>query len=363
MRIAVTALVVMVVVMCAVYALPYLACRIGLMDEPDTRKCHEGLVPLVGGLAMFCGFIAGLCLLDAPLARFPILTLGGLVLVLIGVMDDLKELRKRVRVPAQILVALLMILVGEHVLQDVGWLSFGSLLSLGILAIPFTVFCTVGVLNAVNMSDGLDGLAGGLALITLGSLSYLAYYSGHSEDLDILVVLMACIVGFLVFNARSPWCKKAKVFMGDAGSMFLGFAIARFLIDFSQGDQRIMHPVIALWIFAVPLMDTVAVMIRRKMAGQSPFSADRQHLHHLLLAAGFSVGHTVMIIWAFAVILASIGILGHLAEVSDGVMFVSFLGLFSVYMLFLSYLGKSVGYARQVSEQKQTTAIEQSGQL
>ncbi len=334
------ALMVIVVVMCLVHVLPNMACRIGLVDEPDCRKRHEGCVPLVGGLAMFGGFAVGMSLLDDSWLRFPALIIGGLLLLTVGLLDDLREMRKRVRVPAQIVAALLLILVGGVALQDLGWLAYGGLLSLGVFAIPFTIFCTVGVLNATNMSDGLDGLAGGLALITLASLAFLANQSGITGDLDALLVLMAAVAGFLVFNARSPWCKKAKVFMGDAGSLFLGFVIARFLIDFSQGDARIMHPVIALWIFAVPLMDTIAVIVRRMVAGKSPFSADRKHLHHILLTKGLSVQQTVMVIWLLALVLAVIGILGHSYGLTDGVMFIGFLGLFVVYMWTLSYLGK-----------------------
>src|SRR3569832_735436 len=232
----------MMVVMCMIHILPTLACRIGLVDEPNSRKQHEGCIPLIGGLAIYCGFIAGISLFyTAPWLKFPSLVFGGLMLVLVGMLDDLLELRKRVRIPAQVVAALLMAVFGGKVLQDLSWLIFGDLLSLSVLAIPFTIFCTGGVVNAVNMADGLDGLAGGLVLVAFGSLAYLAYDSGSTRDLDVLLLLMACIVGFLIFNARSPWCKMAKVFMGDAGSMFLGFALARFLIDFSQGDQRVMH--------------------------------------------------------------------------------------------------------------------------
>src|SRR3569623_1176251 len=112
---------------------------------------------------------------------------------------------------------------------------------------------------------------------------------------------MARIGGFLIFNARIPWCKRAKVIMGDAGSMFLGFALASFLIDFSQGDQRIMHPVIAFWIFAVPLMDTVYVMFRRIMTWLLPFSAVRNYLNHLLLSIVLCVFQTVLMICGLAV--------------------------------------------------------------
>ena len=354
----------MVVVMSVIPLLTRLARRVGLVDEPDCRKQHEGCIPLIGGLAMYCGFIAGMCLLyTTPWLKYPSLVFGGLMLVLVGMLDDLLELRKRVRIPAQVAAALLMVVIGGKVLRDLGWLGFGDLLSLSVLAIPFTIFCTVGVVNAVNMSDGLDGLAGGLVLVTFGSLAYLAYDSGSTRDLDVLLLLMACIVGFLIFNARSPWCKRAKVFMGDAGSMFLGFALARFLIDFSLGDQRIMHPVIALWIFAVPLMDTVAVMLRRIMTGHSPFSADRKHLHHLLLSMGLSVGQTVLLIWGLAVVLALIGILGHSYGISDMAMLSGFLGLFAVYMGGLSHLGRGASPTHPLPSGADPEAIESRGSV
>lgn len=353
--IVLTSLMVMAVVMCMVHILRKLAWQIGLIDEPDARKRHEGQVPLVGGLAIFIGFCVGLSLIHPPWERFPALITGGFLLVVIGMLDDLQELSKRVRFLGQVVAALLLSLVGGIMLKDLGWLSFGELLPLGVLAIPFTIFCTVGVLNAVNMSDGLDGLAGGLVLITLGSLAYLAYDAGVTRDLDVLMVLMACVVGFLVFNARSPWCKQANIFMGDAGSLFLGFAVAYFLIDFSQGDSRIIHPVTALWIFAVPLMDTVRVMLRRFIAGRSPFSGDRQHLHHVLLAAGYSVKHTTMLIWAISLLLAITGIVGYSAQVSDGVMLLGFLGLFGVYMRALVYLAKLVWIEEQITETATTS--------
>lgn len=362
MGLAWIAAVVMVVVMCLVYVLPKLTTRIGLVDEPDSRKQHEGRIPLVGGLAMFCGFVVGMSLLfDRPWMHFPSLIFGGLLLIVVGVFDDLFELRKRARISAQVAAALMMIVVGGIVLSDLGWLAFGDLLTLGLLAIPFTTFCVIGVVNAVNMSDGLDGLAGGLAFITFGALAYLAYdASGPSADFNVLVVLMACLAGFLAFNARSPWCRKVKVFMGDAGSMFLGFAIARFLIDFSQGDARIIHPVSALWIFAVPLMDTVAVMLRRVKAGQSPFAADRQHLHHVLLAAGLTVGQTVVAIWALALLFAAAGVVGYLSQVPDAVMFWGFLSLFGIYTWVLSHLGEAA--ARRAPARPAASATESGGQ-
>lgn len=364
MGLAWTAIAVFAVTAWLVHLLPKLAGRIGLVDEPDSRKQHEGRVPLVGGLAMYGGFFAGMSLLYVtPWIEFPSLVLGGLLLVVVGVLDDLLELRKRVRVPAQFVAALLMSLVGGHVLQDFGGLAFGEVVTLGVLAVPVTIFCTVGVVNAVNMSDGLDGLAGGLTFITFGALAFMAYDAGAAENFGVLVVLMAAILGFLAFNARSPWCRKAKVFMGDAGSMFLGFAIARFLIDASQGADRFIHPVTALWIFAVPLMDTVAVMLRRVQAGQSPFSADRQHLHHVLLASGYSVERTVRVIWLLALVLAGIGVAGQLAGVPEWLMFAGFLGLFAVYVVVLQRLARTVWPRRPLPEPGEAEATETSGGL
>src|SRR3569832_2197943 len=165
-----TLLTAMMVVMCMIHILPTLACRIGLVDEPNSRKQQEGCIHLIGGLAIYCGFIAGISLFyTAPWLKFASLVFGGLMLVLVGMLDDLLYLRKRVRIPAQVAAALLMVVIGGKVLRDLGWLGFGDLLSLSVLAIPFTIFCTVGVVNAVNLSVGLDGLACGLVLVAGGA--------------------------------------------------------------------------------------------------------------------------------------------------------------------------------------------------
>jgi UDP-GlcNAc:undecaprenyl-phosphate GlcNAc-1-phosphate transferase len=179
------------------------------------------------------------------------------------------------------------------------------------------------------MSDGLDGLAASLALVTLGALGVLAWRGDAHRGVGVLLLLALVLLPFLAFNLRRSG--RALVFMGDAGSMFLGFALAWFLIQFSQGEHRLMAPVTALWIFALPLIDTVAMMARRVMLGRSPFLADREHFHHLLLAAGLSEKQTLALMVLLALAAAGVGLTGEVLAVPEPWMFVGFAALFGLH--------------------------------
>jgi len=299
-----------VVTLVLVYLARPLAMRIGLVDISKGHKNHDGEVPLIGGIAMFCGFLFAALTLNISLTDFRSFFAAAGLLVVVGVLDDFHELSTRARFIAQIIAALLMAMWGGMVLWDFGDLSFVGIIELGMFAVPITVFCTVGVINALNMSDGLDGLAGGLCSVTLGAMAYLAWQANRLDDLHVLLVLLAAVVGFLVLNVRTPWRKRAGVFMGDAGSMFLGFALVWFLIGLSQGEQRAFPPVTALWIFALPLLDTGCIMLRRIRKGQSPFPADREQFHHILQLAGDSVAQSVAFTWGIAGRLAGRGVGG-----------------------------------------------------
>jgi len=300
--------------------------RIGLVDLPGGRKVHDHPTPLVGGIAMFVAFAFAILVLDSPLSGHRALFAGTLVLVVVGVLDDLHELSARARFGAQILASLIMSLGAGVVLHDLGHLLLaGQLVTLGMLSIPLTVFATVGVINAVNMSDGIDGLAGSLVLVALSALLLIAWPSGQREVIGLLLVLVAVVVAFLAFNLRPKG--RALVFMGDAGSMFLGFVLAWFLVRLSQGEARLFDPVTALWIFAMPLIDTVVMMVRRLRLGRSPFAADREHFHHILLAAGFTPKQTLGLVVLLASGCAGIGLLGHFRGVPEHWMFWGFLAL------------------------------------
>jgi UDP-GlcNAc:undecaprenyl-phosphate GlcNAc-1-phosphate transferase len=294
-----------------------LAVRVGLIDLPNERKTHGAPTPLVGGLAIYTGLAVGffLCrngpssLSDSEIYSF---FGAGLLLVVVGVIDDFLELSPVLKFAAQILAALLMIFGAGVVLTDLGALTpTGAPLRLGILAIPFTVFATLGIINALNMSDGLDGLSGSLSLTSLSGLIIAAYLGAQDVDVTLLLTLGAAILGFLLFNRRLLGRKRASIFMGDAGSMFLGLALTWFAISLSQGEARALRPSAALWFLMVPIFDAVSMMLRRILKGRSPFVADREHLHHVFLFAGYTVNETVAIMVGFA----SFGVFAGLASI------------------------------------------------
>lgn len=305
--------------------------QIGLVDHPKGRKLHQNPTPLSGGIAIFFAFfLAVLTLHNTPFAPHRMFFAGATILVLVGVLDDLRELTPSQRFGAHVLAAVLMIASGDAVLEDLGHLlSPEWILSLGILAIPVTVFATVGLINAMNLSDGLDGLAASLVLITLTALGILAWLGDAFLTVAILLLLALALLPFLGLNLRRRG--RALVFMGDGGSTFLGFVLAWFLIQASQGGDRLMAPVTALWIFAVPLIDTVAIMCRRLLLGRSPFQADREHFHHLLLAAGFNEKQALALIVVLAIAAACFGLAGELLGITERWMFVAFLSLFGLH--------------------------------
>jgi UDP-GlcNAc:undecaprenyl-phosphate GlcNAc-1-phosphate transferase len=231
-------------------------------------------------------------------------------MVATGLIDDLRDLTPATRFLAQIAASLLMIFGGGVVLADLGGMTpSGAILPLGWLAVPFTVFATLGVINALNMCDGLDGLSGSLALVSL--LGLLAASALWGTQVNVLMVAMvaAAVVGFLAYNLRLPGRARASVFLGDAGSMFLGFALTWFTVSLSQqGEARVIPPAAALWFLMVPIFDAVTMMLRRVVRGRSPFAPDREHLHHVFLLAGFSVNQTVGIMAGMAAAGAAVGL-------------------------------------------------------
>lgn len=291
-----------------------LARAIGLVDVPNARSSHETPTPLVGGVAIYLAFTLVYMIL-AWIGRLPIdreiqsFFLAGFLLIAVGVIDDFLPLSPLVRFGAQIIASLLMIYGANIVVTDFGAITFaGDVVYLGWLSVPFTVFATLGVINALNMCDGLDGLSGSLTLISLVGLMIAASISGASLNGVLLTLLAACVFGFLIFNLRIFRRKRASIFMGDAGSMFLGFALTWFVISLSQGMDRAITPASALWFVMLPIFDTVAMMFRRTIRRRSPFSADKEHIHHVLLMAGFSVNESVTIMSAAALIGVGIGL-------------------------------------------------------
>jgi UDP-GlcNAc:undecaprenyl-phosphate GlcNAc-1-phosphate transferase len=310
-----------------------LAISVGLVDIPTSRKSHSGNIPLIGGIAIFVGSLTALLMQHnlegsglAFTASISAFFGSAFLLLVIGAWDDLRELPAVTRLLAQLVAALIMIFVGDVVLLDLGRLSpNGSILYLGFLAVPFTVFACIGVINAMNMCDGLDGLSASLALIGLLGFGIANSLWGATETQPIIIVFSACVISFLMFNLRTLWRPKAWVFLGDAGSMLLGITLSWIAIEMSQGAERVVSPAAALWFLMLPIYDAVAMMVRRLLKRRSPFEADREHLHHIFLLAGFSVGETVTLMTGIAIGGVVIGLSGTYLNITDVYMALLFL--------------------------------------
>jgi len=318
------------------FALSEIALTSGWVDVPGGRKQHLTAIPMIGGVAMFLAFATSILLFYHTLDHVGVLVLASLLLLMVGFYDDRRGLSAKLRLLLQLACAALIVIEGDIVLTTLGPVFSPLSVGLGSLSVVFTIFCIVGVINAMNMSDGLDGLAGGYALNTFLLLSIAAVQAGRIADAEVLFAMIAIVAAFLLFNYRFPGRRHALLFMGDAGSMFLGLILAWFLIDLTQGKDAAMSPVVALWFFALPLYDTVSVMAKRMTKGDSPFQADRNHLHHVLLAHGFTTLQTTAILHTASLLLGSIGLALDFAAVPNYIMFWLLAGIFAGYCLVMN---------------------------
>lgn len=266
--------------------------RFGMFDHPDDRKQHDEPTSYVGGILILLAVSISFMVFDLQTNALQLGTFLGCcsLLAIVGLLDDRFGVSWKWRFAAQIGATLIMIYVGGVKAENLGDVFGMTTLHLGLLSVPFTVFIVVGVINALNMIDGSDGLAGGQVLVSLALLCAFALYSGNLPMVARLVTMAAAVAGFLVWNFRFPWQDRAHIFLGNAGSMVLGFAIAWATVRLTQSPAHPVSPVLGPWTIAIPLIDCVALMFHRVLRGRSPFEADRNHLHHLLLEAGYRPG-------------------------------------------------------------------------
>lgn len=275
---------------------------LGLIDRPTERKKHLGNIPLIGGIAVFIGLLCGACVAGQS-DTFTCCVLGtAAVLTVTGALDDRFDLSVRLRLAIQSAAVLVMMGFTGVYIRTLGNL-FGMELDLGLLGIPLTLIAVIGLLNAFNMMDGLDGLAGMMALVAVGAIATLQGLS-RWPSIGLLVLLSAALLPYLAANLGLVG---RKVFLGDAGSVVLGYLLAWALVRLSQQPEAHITTVDVLWCVALPVLDTLAVMLRRLSERRSPFKPDRGHIHHLLLDAGIGPRASLAILVAFAIVLALIG--------------------------------------------------------
>lgn len=329
----------------AVLVLLRLAPTLGLVDIPRGRKEHDHEVPLVGGLAIFAALFAAASLAGiAPTTAYFLVALS--VIIAVGFWDDVADLSARLKFVIQIVASVIMIWgagVQLHTVGDlIGWRPIG----LSIFAIPLTIFAIVGVVNAMNMVDGLDGLGGSLALVAFAWYALVAAGSGLDVQFKTALIFCGAIAGFLLFNLRFPWQPRARVFLGDAGSLMIGFALGWFAIDLTQGPGRDFPPIAALWVLLLPLADCVSLMARRVRARRSPFVGDSRHIHHYLLARGFTHGQTLGILVLLSAAFGAVGYVGWRLHVPDAVLFGPFFFGFFAYHAWIARAWKRLDDAR-----------------
>lgn len=319
--------------------------RMGLVDVPGGRKKHKEVVPLIGGLSIFIGSSSLLTYVLFWQMDYVVFLLACLALVSVCLIDDKYTLPANHRFLAQFLSIGVMIVFGKTMVTDLGDLVGLGPIMLGWLSIPFTLFALIGTINAVNMMDGVDGLTGCVSFVELGLMLYLASSIGAYVEATMIVVFMGAILAFLFFNFPHKFAETRKIFLGDVGSMFIGLLLAWLTVRLTQGVHHY-PPVLMLWILALPLMDTMHLIINRKARGVPVFKADRRHIHHMLLQLMYSPRQTTLILSLFS---ASIGVLGVLFVnhgVHDYMLFLGIIMIFCMYSCVGLLLKKRVGARR-----------------
>jgi len=296
------------------------------IDKPGGRKQHAGEVPIIGGIAMFVGLSLGLSLLPEtarPPAGFTATAFG---FVCLGLLDDRLNLPSIFRLLVQLGAVLLMIFVGGLGVYYVGApFGAGTVIFEPWVAVIVTSMLVVGAVNALNMIDGIDGLAGSMGLLGLIAVAGVGLFGGNTPVFSVAVVLAGAVIGFLLFNLPLGLNERTRIFMGDAGSMLLGFSLAWTMVALSQEPETPVEPVTLLWFATIPIFDMVSTAVGRIFRGQSPMSADNTHLHHWLLKKGLTVRLSLLVLIGFALIWATVGLfLDLVADVPEWLSLLAF---------------------------------------
>ncbi|KJF85820.1 undecaprenyl-phosphate alpha-N-acetylglucosaminyl 1-phosphate transferase [Photobacterium phosphoreum] len=292
--------------------------KVGLVDKPNARKHHKGVVPLVGGISIYLALLAGFTLF-LPMSLNLQLYLGcSAILIVLGALDDFFDVSFKIRLAVQAGISLAMIWVGGHSLHHLGFLMGSDTIVLNEVAgAVITVIAVIGAINAFNMVDGIDGLLGGLASVTFTALGIVFYISGNEYLSTICLLIVTALIPYILLNLGFPLGRRFKIFMGDAGSMFIGFSVIWMLI---RGTQEV---------------DIIA------------FKPDREHLHHICERMGLSSLMTLFVICLLASICAAVGIVADLNGVAESTMFVTFLIMFVVYFTAISHIWRITTWVKK----------------
>lgn len=321
--------------------------EIGLVDKPNARKLHNGAIPLVGGISICISLLYFLFKNPYLIPNTTLYSTCILILVIVGALDDKYDISFKARFLIQAGLSVAMMVLGGIELNTIGdVLGTGQIITLGWFGYFVTVLAVVGAINAFNMVDGIDGLLGGLSIVTFGGLGLMLAYDGQYNIAYLCLVMIVIMFPYILLNLGA-FGRRRKVFMGDAGSMLIGFTVIWFLLLSSQnGTNPPLRPVTALWLIAIPLMDMAAIMIRRVRRGDSPFKPDREHLHHIFQRLGLSATQTLLVICTISSFFAGFGIYSEMVGLAEHIMLYLFLICFSLYIIVMSNIWKITAFAR-----------------
>lgn len=288
-----------------------IAFHINALDIPNERKVHTKPMPRLGGLGIYAGFLLGYMLFGEHTPAMNSILIGSFVLIITGMIDDIKPMKPIPKLIGQLVASLIIVFYGKIILNDVSF--FGYYINFKLFAYPITILFILGCINCMNLIDGLDGLAGGISSIFFLTIGIISYFQGRTGLTVVLTfIMLGSTLGFLVHNFHP-----AKIFMGDSGSMFLGFIIAVITL---LGFKSIITSsiIIPICILVVPILDTVCAIIRRKLKGESIGTPDKSHFHHQLLRRNYGVTATVLIIYLITALFSTASIIWLLIDTKLG---------------------------------------------
>ncbi len=311
-----------------------LANKLGAYDRPNNRKVHKNIIPSLGGLSIFLATVVGYLYLAPKLEYVPYIFIGGFIIIAIGFFDDLYNLSPAIKFSGQIIAALIVVQSGLNI--EFLNLPFDGQIDLGFFSYIFTVFWIVAITNTINLIDGLDGLAAGVSTIALFSIMVVALINNQLIIVGLCIILIGSTLGFLVYNFYP-----ATIFMGDTGSLFLGYCISIISIMGLLKSVTLFSFIIPVIILAVPIFDTFFAIVRRVLNKQKISAPDKSHLHHCILAMGVDHRTSVIIIYLYGAFFGGAALLFSTATLS-----VSFM-IAAILMLIIQLTAEVVGLIGQ----------------
>jgi len=305
-----------------------IANHIGAIDVPkDDRRVHKKPIPKLGGLGIFIGFLFGYMLFGIQSIKMNSILIGSFIIILYGIIDDIKTLPAKYEFIGQLIAASVIVFYGQILLSEIT--LFGNIINFGILSYPITLFFILGCTNVIRLIDGLDGLSSGISSIFFLTIGIISFFQGQVQTLEITLsfIMLGATLGFLVHNFYP-----AKLFAGEAGSAFMGFIISIISLLGYKGTL-LTSVLVPILILAVPILDTLFAIIRRKLKKTPIFEADKEHLHHQFLKITHSQRKTVLVIYAINILFSIASILYTLENQFYGLIFYIVLLLIVIWLI------------------------------